>query len=68
LEESHFPHRSRAVKVPLCECPAAVNALMQTELPVSSEMSDLLYFVSYFATQSKGMKFGDNFFDVCCVN
>jgi len=36
--------------------------------PVSSEISDLLLFVSYFASQSKGMKFGDYFFDVCCVN
>ena len=43
-------------------------------LPVSNgitdlcEISDLLFFVSYFASQSKGMKFGDYFFDVCCVN
>jgi len=32
------------------------------------EISDLLFFVSYFASQSKGIKFGDCFFDVCCVN
>jgi len=32
------------------------------------EISDLLFFVSYFASQSKGMKFGDYFFDMCCVN
>jgi len=42
-------------------------------LPVSSEISDLceisdlLFFVSYFASQSKGIKFGNYFFDVCCV-
>jgi len=35
---------------------------------VSSEISDLLLFVSYFASQSKGIKFGDYFFDVCCAN
>jgi len=35
---------------------------------VSSEISDLLFFVSYFASQSKGIKFGDYFFDVRCVN
>ena len=34
----------------------------------SSEISDLLLFVSHFASQSKGMKFGDYVFDVCCVN
>jgi len=27
-----------------------------------------LLFVSYFASQRKGTKFGDYFFDVCCVN
>jgi len=36
--------------------------------PVSSEIADLLLFVSYFASQSKGIKFGDYFFDVYCVN
>ena len=36
--------------------------------PVSSEISGLLLFVSYFASQSKGIKFGKYFFDVCCVN
>ena len=37
-------------------------------IPMSSEISDLLLFVSYFASQSKGIRFGDYFFDVCCVN
>jgi len=32
--------------------------------PVSSEISALLLFVGYFAIQSKGIKFGDFFFDV----
>jgi len=36
--------------------------------PVSSEISDLLLFVSYFTSQSEGIKFGDYFFDVCCVS
>jgi len=36
--------------------------------PVSSEISDLLLFVSYSASLSKRIKFGDYFFDVCCVN
>ena len=35
---------------------------------VSSEISDLLLFVSYFASLSKGMKFGVYFFNVSCVN
>jgi len=35
---------------------------------VSSEISDMLWFVSYFASQSEGIKFGDYFFDMCCAN
>ena len=40
--------------------------------PVSSGMSDLcdiydlLLFVSYFASQSEGIKFGNHVFDVLC--
>jgi len=41
---------------------------MTEEASVSSEISDLFLFVSYFASQSKGIKFGDYFFDVCYVN
>jgi len=37
-------------------------------MPVSSEISDLLLFFSYFASESKGIKFGNYFFDVCCAN
>jgi len=42
--------------------------------PVSSEnfdlceIFDLLLFVSHFASQSKGIRLGDYFFDVCCIN
>jgi len=32
------------------------------------EISDLLLFVSSFASQSKGVKFGDYYFDVSYVN
>jgi len=45
-----------------------------TAAPVSSEISDLceisdlLSFFSYFASQNKEIKSGNNFFDVCCVN
>ena len=42
--------------------------------PVSSEISDLceisdlLLFFSYFASQNKEIKSGNYFFDVCCAN
>ena len=36
--------------------------------PVSSEISDLLFFVSDCASQNKETKLGNYFFDVCCVN
>jgi len=53
-----------------------MSGLKQPSLvnPVSSEISDLsgisglLLFVSYFASQSKGITFGNYFFDVCCAN
>jgi len=35
---------------------------------VSSEISDLLLFVSYFASPSKEIKFDTYSFDVCLVN
>jgi len=41
---------------------------VSNEISDLSEISDLLLFVSYFASQSKGIKLGDYFFDVCCVN
>ena len=42
--------------------------------PVSSEisdlceMSDLLLFFNYFASQNKETKSGNYFFELCCVN
>jgi len=36
--------------------------------PVSREISDLILFFSYFASQSKGIQSGNFVFDVCCVN
>jgi len=45
-----------------------------TPVPVSSEISDLceisdlLLFFSYFASQNKEIKSDNYFFDVCCVN
>ena len=35
-------------------------------IPMSSEISDLLLFVSYFASQSQGIKFGDYFLMCLC--
>jgi len=34
----------------------------------SANISALLLFVSYFASQSQGIKLGVCFFDVCCAN
>ena len=33
---------------------------------MSSEISDLFFYVSYFPSQSKKINFGDEDFDVCC--
>jgi len=46
-------------------------APVSIDISVLCEISDLLLFVSYFASQNKGIfdqKFGDDFFDVCCEN
>jgi len=40
---------------------------VSSEISDLCEISDLLLFVSYFASQSKGIKFGDYLFEVCCV-
>ena len=40
----------------------------QAKFLAFAKISDLLLFVSNFASQSKGIKFGVCFFDVCCVN
>ena len=54
-----------------------VNTQKKTEMmvnPVSSEISDvceisdLLLFFSYYASQNKEITSGNSFFDVCCVN
>ena len=38
------------------------------QIPVSSEISDLFLFCSYFASLNKEIKSGIYIFDVCCVN
>jgi len=43
-------------------------AAVSSEISYLCEITDLLCFFSYFSSQSKGIKFGDYFFDVCCVN
>jgi len=42
----------------------AVAVTASSEISDLCEISDLLLFVSYFASQSEGMKFGDYFFNV----
>ena len=39
----------------------------QAKFPTSAKISDVLLFVSNFASQIKEVKFGDYFFDVCCA-
>jgi len=41
---------------------------MSSEICNLYEISDLVLFVGYFASQSKGTKFGCYIFDVFCVN
>jgi len=41
---------------------------VSSEVSDLSEISDLLLFVSYFASQNTEIKLGNHFFDVCCVN
>jgi len=41
---------------------------MSSEISDLCEISDLLLFLSYFASQNKEIKPGNYFFDVCCVN
>ena len=42
--------------------------LVSSKISDLCEISHLFLFVSYFASQSKGIKLGDYFFDVGCVN
>jgi len=48
------------------------SALCVPSAKFGSKISDLckisVLFVSYFASQSEGIKFDDYFFDVCCAN
>jgi len=41
---------------------------VSSEISDFCEISDLLLFFSYFASQNKELKSGNYFFDVCCVN
>ena len=41
---------------------------VSNEISDLCEISDLLLFLSYFASQNKEIKPGNYFFDVCCVN
>ena len=41
---------------------------MSSEISDLCEISDLLLFFSYFASQNKDIMAGNSFFDVCCVN
>jgi len=41
---------------------------VSSELSDLCELSDLLLFVSYCASQNNEIKLGNYFFDVCCVN
>jgi len=43
-------------------------APVSNEISDLCEISDLLLFFSYFASQSKGIKLGDYFFYLCCAN
>ena len=40
----------------------------QAKFLTSGEISDLLLFVCYFASQNEKIKFGNYVFDECCVN
>jgi len=42
--------------------------LVASEISDLCKISGLLLFIIYFALQSRVIKFGDYFFDVCCVN
>jgi len=41
---------------------------VSSEISDLCEISDLLFFVSYFASLSDGITFSDCFLIVCCVN
>jgi len=41
---------------------------VSSEISDLCEISDLLLFFSYFASEIKEIKSGNSLFDVCCVN
>jgi len=47
---------------------AELSATLSGEVSDLCKVSNLIFFVSYFASQSKKIKFADHFFDVCCVS
>ena len=67
LNRKRYPNRSKSTRI-------LIFGRIGPQNPVSSEISDLckisdlILFFSYFSSQSKGIKFGNYFFDVCCVN
>ena len=64
MSQLHDPRPVKLVLVLLC----SVSVIsVSNEISDLCEISDLLLFVSYFASLSKGIKFGNYFFDVCCV-
>ena len=44
------------------------NFEVSSEISEISEISELLLFHSGFTSRNKEIKFGNLFFDVCCVN
>ena len=59
-------NRSRILKFEEYPGPDADPA--SSEISDLCEISDLLVFFSYFASQNKEIKSGNYFFDVCCGN
>jgi len=60
----HFEHRSNMTEYSFYK---GIRYRCQAKF-LTSAKSDLILFVSYFASQNKGIKFGNYFFDVCCAN
>jgi len=59
----HF-FRTDSAPVPKCLNSGPVSS----EISDLCEISDLLLFLRYFTFQNKQIKFGNDFFDVCCLN
>jgi len=54
----HSTHRGRTFRLPTCRLPRFLRWPVSSEISDLCEISDLLLFVSYFASNSKGTKFG----------